>query len=498
VSKPIALVCNAPRNADDPAYHQQVRMTDLTVGSVLGARYHLEHLLGEGGMGAVWAAVDKETGERVALKVLKGKVGPTELRRFMREARAAMAVKHPNVVRVHRVDTCDGLPVMVMDLLKGESLGAFVARRGGVLSLAELSTILLPVLSAVGTAHSMGIVHRDLKPENIFLQRGPHGEVVPLVLDFGIAKLSAHEGEAASTGALTGTGAMLGTPYYMAPEQAFGEKDVDHRADVWALGVLLFQCLSGVRPVDGENIGQLMKVLMTGALPRIHDTAPGLPQDVRDVIARMLIADRTQRCPTLADPFHVLASHTQDAAPSFPSAPPQTPQSFRPSGPMSVLAASVTPGTGASKALVPADEGITGKPVSESVAPVRHTSGAPLVVGAVAVALVLSLAGGGLYLRGRNPAGASTSQIASEVPPQPDSAALDPGPITSTQLRAPVPSASTLPSTSTASLPPVEGRRAGLPKTTASAAPPATLPPLGAPKASANGLPGGMQEAVPF
>ena len=473
-------------------------MTELGAGSVLGERYRLEHLLGEGGMGAVWAAHDQEMNERVALKVLKGKVSPTDLRRFMREARAAMAVKHPNVVQVHRVDTCDGLPVMVMDLLEGESLGAFVARQGGILTLPELSSILLPVLSAVGTAHSMGIVHRDLKPENIFLKRGAQGVIVPMVLDFGIAKLSAQEGEAASTGALTGTGAMLGTPYYMSPEQAFGEKDVDHRADIWALGIVMFHCLSGVRPVDGDNMGQIMKLLMTGALPSIHDVAPALPQDVRDVIAHMLVADRTQRCSSLADTFNVLAAHTQDTPPVFPSAPPRRDY---PSGPMSALAASVTPGAAMFAPTPVPEQGITGQPVSTNVSlPVR--SSAPLVRGALAVALLASLGAGGLYLRGRPGTAQEPARSTGDAPPQVVSApsavlgAARPGESpTAADSVAPA-----LPAAALSAPAPAEVRRPGATPAPRASSPGPSPAPSGsaAPKAKAPALPGQMQEVAPF
>jgi serine/threonine protein kinase len=200
-------------------------------------RYRLTELLGQGGMGAVWAACHVVTGKEVALKLITGSLANSaELRqRFQREARAASAVEHPNVVAVHDVfEMDDGAPVMVLERLRGETL-ADLLKRDGELTLGRTASIFLPVISAVGTAHASGVVHRDLKPSNIFIARQHGGEQIKVV-DFGIAKLTAFEGDADTA---TTTGTLLGTPQYMPPEQIFGEKDIDHRADVWALGVNL-------------------------------------------------------------------------------------------------------------------------------------------------------------------------------------------------------------------------------------------------------------------
>jgi serine/threonine-protein kinase len=190
---------------------------DLELGNVVADRYRLERFLGEGGMGAVWAARHVVTGKTVALKVLKG--GSEEhRRRFVQEARVAAAIRHPNVVDVHDVLALpDGRPVLVMDLLEGEPLSEAIERRGRY-SLEELGPIMLQVLAGIGAAHAAGVVHRDLKPENVFLC----GDTVK-VLDFGIAKLTALTSAIQHTAALTQTGSVLGTPMYMAPEQVFGE-----------------------------------------------------------------------------------------------------------------------------------------------------------------------------------------------------------------------------------------------------------------------------------
>jgi hypothetical protein len=300
-------------------------------GAVLADRYHLDKLLGEGGFGTVWAATHSGTGKTVAIKLLKTAGNPDVLRRFRREAKAVSAVNHPNVVSVHDIfDLPDGTPVMVMDLLAGRDLGARL-QAAGRLDLAETSRILTPILSAVGAAHAAGIVHRDLKPDNIFLHVRGDGEAEPKVLDFGIAKLTGREQDAMRSAHLTQTGAVLGTPYYMSPEQVFGERDLDHRADVWAMGVIIYECLSGTRPYDGENFGQLFRAITVGQCVPLNDLVPHLPLEVTDLVAKMLQPDRARRLPDLSPAFELLrkygAGRRTEPPPAFgsPAVPAFTP-----------------------------------------------------------------------------------------------------------------------------------------------------------------------------
>jgi serine/threonine-protein kinase len=295
---------------------------ELQTGGLVGQRYRLVRLIGEGGMGSVWAATHVVTRKSVALKFLKGADASRSdvRRRFLREARAATAVRHPNVVEVHDIfELDDGSPVMVMDLLVGRSLGARL-RQEKLLPANEVASILLPVVSAVGTAHAVGIVHRDLKPDNIFLTQLPDGKPDVRVLDFGIAKLTATDGDAALTVGLTQTGDMLGTPHYMAPEQASGESDIDHRADVWALGVILYECLSGVRPVQGNNLGQILKRIITGCIVPLGDIAPQIPKDLETLVATMLAHDRAQRPADLRHVQEVLRRFSDLEVPTFGAA----------------------------------------------------------------------------------------------------------------------------------------------------------------------------------
>jgi serine/threonine protein kinase len=299
------------------------RKIRLDVGAVVGGRFRLERRLGEGGMGVVWQAVHAVTRKPVALKFLKGSAAsdPHAVQRFLREARAACAVQHPCVVSVHDVlELEDGSPMMVMDLLVGETFADRLAREGAQ-PLPEVARIMVHVCSAVGWAHALGIVHRDLKPENIFLARSLTGATEVKVLDFGIAKLTASEGDAAQSVATTATGSTLGTPHYMAPEQLLGEKDVDHRADIWALGIILYEALAGARPTRGANMLQVYKLVTTGGIPPLSEKTAHLPGPVVDLVSRMLARDRALRPDGVREVLATLSQHTDEAFVAVDAAP---------------------------------------------------------------------------------------------------------------------------------------------------------------------------------
>ncbi len=288
-------------------------------GAILAGRFRLDRRLGEGGMGVVWAAMNTTTRRRVAIKLLKEDrtSDPNVRRRFLREGRAASAVQHPNVVEILDVlELDDGTPAMVMELLEGESLGQRL-RRVRKLPLAEVAAVLVPAIAAVGTAHAHGIVHRDLKPDNIFLSRGHEDAVVVKVLDFGIAKMTVDGDHSATEGGLTGTGAMLGTPYYMAPEQLFTDETIDYRCDIWALGIILYECLSGVRPTRGENFADIVKVIATRSLVPLDTVARDLPPEIVDFVMRMLSFEKDQRPQSLREVRDVLKHYTDVMASTF-------------------------------------------------------------------------------------------------------------------------------------------------------------------------------------
>jgi serine/threonine-protein kinase len=302
----------------------------LREGDLIGSRFRLDRRLGEGGFAVVWAATHTVTRRRVALKLLKEPFAADQRvrQRFLREARVASAVRHPNVIAIQDVFEHEGgRPVIVMDLLDGESLGDRI-RRAGALPLEEVATILLPVVSAVECAHGLGIVHRDLKPDNIFLARTPastEAHVEVKVLDFGIAKLTAREGDAARSGALTRTGALLGTPYYMSPEQIFGDGEVDARSDVWSIGVVLYECLAGVRPTQADSVGQIIRIIASDAIVPLEQRKPELPRDVTDIVKRALSFDNAAR-PTVPELRAVVAANA-GSMDRLVIAPPGTPTS---------------------------------------------------------------------------------------------------------------------------------------------------------------------------
>jgi serine/threonine-protein kinase len=288
----------------------------LSRDTVLAGRYRLIEPLGEGGMGEVWLAVNSITGRPVALKCLRPALaadGESDARaRFMLEAQAACAVEHPNVVEVLDFQEHPGEPpLIVMERLQGETLSARLSREHA-LSVVETVRILVKVVSAVGTAHSRGIVHRDLKPANIFLGAPPDESVK--VLDFGIAKWMAGQPGGSFH---TQTGSTLGTPCYMAPEQAIGDRRIDHRVDIWALGVILYECLSGTRPIEGENAAHVMVRLLSSGITPIDQLVPDLPEELAQLVRKMLSRERGSRPADLREVQRILSSLTPATAPEF-------------------------------------------------------------------------------------------------------------------------------------------------------------------------------------
>jgi serine/threonine protein kinase len=295
-------------------------VTSLVPGAILHG-YRIGQLLGEGGMGSVHAAVHLASGTHVALKSMKPAAAANEdfRRRFRREARAAMAVRHPNVVAIHEVFEEEGLPFIAMEYLAGESLEQRLTKFGA-LPLRSAARILVRVTSAVGTAHAMGIVHRDLKPANVFLVGGGENPLVK-VLDFGVAKLTAMDGIAAKTAALTRTGELMGSPFYMSPEQAFGKKAIDQRTDIWSLGIILYRMLSGVLPTRADGFGEVFLMVVHGELRPLRELVPGLPPDVDRLVTSMLQKSPDDRPWDLREAQRILLSHvdstTPAAVPSF-------------------------------------------------------------------------------------------------------------------------------------------------------------------------------------
>ncbi|MBI2391170.1 MAG: serine/threonine protein kinase [Deltaproteobacteria bacterium] len=284
-------------------------------GDLVADRFRLDHPLGGGGMGVVWAATDIASHARLALKVIRcdGEPSPAQRKRLVLEARAAMIVQHPNVVRVlDVVESPAGEPVVVMELLHGKPLSGLL-EGGAVVSPRKLAQILLPVVAAVAAAHARGVVHRDLKPENIFrVYDGARRDV--RVLDFGVAKLS-ERAIGDETAVRTAAGFAVGTLPYMAPEQLLPGGRPDHRVDVWALGVIAYECLAGRRPFDADHAAGLIAAIRRGAsCPR------QVPPELARLVEQMLAFDPARR-PGLPEVYQRLSEHLVQRVPATRLAP---------------------------------------------------------------------------------------------------------------------------------------------------------------------------------
>ncbi len=307
----------------------------LESGTSIGGRYVLVRKLAEGGMGEVWVAEHTVTRRQVALKFLKEGLGAEARRRVIKEAQAACAIDHPAVVPVHDViESETGEPALVMDLLIGESFEARLARVGK-LSAEEAASTLLPVAEALSVAHTLGIAHRDLKPANLFVTKT--GDVK--ILDFGIMKQVVEEGQLSDSTA-TAAGAVIGTPMYMSPEQALAEREVDARTDVWSLGLILYEALTGVLPTRAERFAQVMKILLTGSIRPIAELDPDLDPELASLVSRMLEPDVDQRTITMNDVVAGLAPFaTAPVIPAAAASSPGRPLASRPRSPVSKPAA---------------------------------------------------------------------------------------------------------------------------------------------------------------
>jgi serine/threonine protein kinase len=264
-----------------PVTQQEIAGYYKNVGRILEGKYALSQVIGEGGMGVVYLAKHLLIGRNLAVKILFPDIAthPEIVERFYNEARTAASIGHDHIIEITDMGTFEKSPFIVMEFLEGQSLTQYMKDR--VLAVEDAVGILVQVLDALNAVHSKGVIHRDLKPDNIFLIcKGGRSDFVKL-LDFGISKLKTPE---AQNLALTRTGTILGTPYYMAPEQAAGRKDQDHRIDIYAVGVILYEMLSGQLPFLGDNYNALIAAILTEepARPSAHN--PSLPQEIENII----------------------------------------------------------------------------------------------------------------------------------------------------------------------------------------------------------------------
>jgi serine/threonine-protein kinase len=270
-------------------------------GDVLAGKYRVERVLGVGGMGVVVAAQHIQLDEKVALKfLLPDALGNAEaVARFAREARAAVKIKSEHVARVTDVGTLpNGAPYMVMEYLEGGDLAAWIKQRGA-LPIEQAVDFVLQACVAVADAHALGIVHRDLKPANLFCVRRSDGQLTIKVLDFGISKMTDTSGLA--PGSMTRTSALMGSPLYMSPEQMRSSKDVDAQTDIWALGVIMFELLTGRTAFLAESVTELAIKVASEPAPSVRAFRPDLPPELEVAIFRCLEKDKRQRYRNVAE-----------------------------------------------------------------------------------------------------------------------------------------------------------------------------------------------------
>lgn len=269
--------------------------TELQPGQQFGS-YEIVRPLGKGAFGAVYEALRLPLRKRTALKVLHEEfVRHREVvGRFLREAEVVAQLEHPHIVGVFDVGFHNNVPFIAMDFLDGETLTARLEREGP-LSIDVAVDIILPIQSAVATVHDKGIVHRDLKPDNVFLAQTSTGGMIPKLLDFGIAKVRDAEKS------LTRTNAVMGTPFYMSPEQAEESKNITAAADQWSLAVILFECLTGRKPFEAESLIGLLNAICYSTAPSPQSIAPSIPDALSDAILRALQRESAKRFSTVRE-----------------------------------------------------------------------------------------------------------------------------------------------------------------------------------------------------
>lgn len=298
-----------PPTPQDPRVSEPAR--SMEPGAIIGGKYVIDRVLGEGGMGVVYLAHHQVISRQVAVKVMKPEVAsqPQYTERFVLEARAAAELRHRHVVEILDFGVHEGRPFMVMEFLHGESLEKLLEREGP-LSPVQTVRLLDPVLRALSVAHEHGIIHRDVKPDNIFLARDEDdAEPIVKVVDFGIARRSMDE-----QAKITGENATLGTPLYMAPEQILSAHDATAAADQYAFGVTMYQCLTGRFPFETESIAGIVANKIAGEATPILQHRPDLDPDFAAIVMRTLARDPSARFPSMQALRDALAPFAENLA----------------------------------------------------------------------------------------------------------------------------------------------------------------------------------------
>lgn len=300
-------------------------------GAVVSDKYRILRKIGEGGMGSVWIARNEMTEREFAIKFMSADFAFSDAltARFLQEAKLAGRLRHPSLLEIFDAgiaDELEGAPFLVMELLDGIPLDDAI-KKAGKLPVGMALEVMGTVARAMSVVHDKGIVHRDLKPANVFMHRPGTGAVVPKVLDFGISKVTTTEGEMKPSG-LTQTGYVLGSPMYMSPEQAASDKTIDARSDIHALGVLLWECLVGNPPFEGDNYNTLVVQIMATERPALEGVMPGVSRGLAAIVGKAFAIkreDRYQTASALAEALdaeldrmrHVRVLDTRNGAEAF-------------------------------------------------------------------------------------------------------------------------------------------------------------------------------------
>ncbi len=386
-----------------PVTGKDISPAQAQVGKIVGGKYELIKLLGEGGMGAVYEARHVEIRQKVAVKLLHFQLARDhEIRqRFFREAMAAGEIGHENIIQMHDIGRdVTGAVYLVMEILKGESLAERVIR-DGAMPVDRAVDIMLQVLDALDASHRKGIVHRDMKPENIFLCRLGGRDDFVKILDFGIAKVK----DPADGESLTRTGTMMGTSHYMAPEQIAGDREADHRIDIYACGVILYQMLVGHVPFDATSVHGVIYKIMNEQPPPLSAQRDGLPAGIEDIIRRAMARDREHRFQAAADLAYALVPYGSGSVVfgRGSQVPVQRPSPGSPGTDHTEVPAPVTGGA----VIIPAATPIPApsvKAAAPTSTPVRKKSGSPiatvmlvllplLLIGGIAIVVIAAVGG---------------------------------------------------------------------------------------------------------
>ncbi len=373
-------------------------------------------------MGAVYLAEHPGIGRRVAIKVLRSDMDhdPSLLIRFLNEARAANAIRHPNIIEVLDSGTTDkGASYLVMELLEGEALSARIKR---LARLDERSAIeiAMQTASGLGAAHAKGIIHRDLKPDNLFIipEASDAARERVKILDFGIAKLHALAGDSLKTR----TGTLMGTPIYMSPEQCLGTKEVDHRSDIYSLGIIIYEMLTGRPPFVSEGFGELLSMHLHETPAPLRQLAPQVTTEVEFAVLRMLAKKPDERYPSMADVRGALAAATGLPHPVVPEHKLGSTDQFGVRATLAAHAAEDKPKTSSPTTLTPG--GLESAGIPDVTVKTRRK---PWAAVGLASALIVAAVSGAVLLRGshtpapRLPAGATRP-----APPPPKPAIAPP------------------------------------------------------------------------